>query len=69
MPITLGLDIGTTTIAAVAVDLGTGQVQATVTLANDAECTSADDRGRGRSEWDARRMAEVAMAAARAEHR
>lgn len=65
MPITLGLDIGTTTISAVAVDLGTGQVQATVTLANDAECTSAEDRGRGRSEWDAGRMAEAAVATVR----
>lgn len=60
MPIVLGVDIGTTSITALAVDTADGSVLARQTTANPAETTSASDRARSRSEWDALRMAECA---------
>ncbi len=52
MPLVLGLDLGTTTITALALDAG-GGVAASQTVANTGEITPAADRARGRSEWDA----------------
>ena len=52
MPVALGLDLGTTTITALAVDTDTGQVTACATRANRADATTAQDRARARSEWD-----------------
>ena len=66
MPITVGLDIGTTSISAVAVDALAGDVIASASLANDANTTSAEDRLRGRSEWDILRMTAVGCEAIRA---
>ncbi len=62
MPLALGLDVGTTTITALAVDSDTGQVAAFATAANQADVTAPADRARGRSEWDAARIAETASA-------
>jgi sugar (pentulose or hexulose) kinase len=53
MPVTIGIDAGTTTITALALDADGGQVLALATARNDAEITPAADRARGRSEWDA----------------
>src|SRR5437667_1609398 len=52
MSIVLGLDLGTTSITALALDVRSGDVLASRTIANQADCTSAADRARGRSEWD-----------------
>jgi sugar (pentulose or hexulose) kinase len=57
MSIALGLDVGTTTITALALELGSGEVAARATVANDAETTAPRDKQRGRSEWDAARIA------------
>jgi sugar (pentulose or hexulose) kinase len=56
----LGVDLGTTTITALALEPRSGQIVAQHTVANDAEITSPADKARGRSEWDPRRMAERA---------
>lgn len=53
MTLTLGIDIGTTTITCLALDATDGAVRATETVPNDAEITSASDKTMGRSEWDA----------------
>jgi sugar (pentulose or hexulose) kinase len=66
MSLTIGLDIGTTTITALALDAGRHEVVAQATFPNDAEITSPADAARGRSEWDAERMAQRATAAVRA---
>lgn len=55
----LGLDIGTTTITAVVVNVVTGQVVTVQSAANDAEVTSVADKRMGRSEWDVKRMMQV----------
>jgi sugar (pentulose or hexulose) kinase len=60
MSIVLGLDLGTTTITALALDARSGDLLGRVTVPNHAETTSADDRVRGRSEWDARTIADAA---------
>jgi len=65
MPITIGLDIGTTTITALALEVERGEVVASVTLPNDAEITAAPEVGRGRSDWDARRMGQRTLDAMR----
>jgi sugar (pentulose or hexulose) kinase len=62
MRITLGIDLGTTTIAALALDTDTGAVLAHATHPNDAEITSPADKARGYSEWDALRIAGIAFA-------
>lgn len=56
MAIVIGVDIGTTTLTALALDAATGDVAACETVANDAEITSAADKARGRSEWDVARI-------------
>ncbi len=60
MPITVGLDIGTTTITALALDGQNGEILACATAANDAEITAPSDKVRGYSEWDAARMVNTA---------
>ena len=50
MRLLLGLDLGTTTLTALALDAATGRVLATVTVPNSCEVTSADDKRRGRCE-------------------
>lgn len=56
----LGLDVGTTTVTAVVVDVETGAVVTVQSAANDAEVTSNADKRKGRSEWQAERMMQVA---------
>jgi sugar (pentulose or hexulose) kinase len=58
MSLVLGVDIGTTTITALALDPATGEIAAWATTANTVEITSAADKARGRSEWDIRLMAD-----------
>ena len=60
MSVVVGIDLGTTTITALAVHTQSGDIVARVTAPNQAETTSASDRARGRSEWDVRRIAEIA---------
>lgn len=61
MPIVLGVDLGTTTITALALDTVTGRLLAVHTAANDGETTSPADKLRGRSEWNASHMVSLAM--------
>jgi sugar (pentulose or hexulose) kinase len=61
VPLVISADLGTTTIAALAVDTERGELVQSVTLENDAEVTSADEKRRGGSDWDAARIAEIAM--------
>jgi sugar (pentulose or hexulose) kinase len=57
----LGLDIGTTTITAVVLDVDRGEVVTVQSAVNDAEVTSVEDKQKGRSEWDGERMIQVAF--------
>jgi sugar (pentulose or hexulose) kinase len=61
MPVTLGIDLGTTTIAALALDTDTGAVLAHCAGPNDAETTSPANKTRGYSEWDAGRIADIGL--------
>jgi sugar (pentulose or hexulose) kinase len=63
MPLVLGLDVGTTTITALAVDVASGEIAARSTRQNDAEITTPERKTRGYSEWDATRIAAAALAA------
>jgi sugar (pentulose or hexulose) kinase len=56
MAILLGIDIGTTTITALALDANTGAVVAHATTANAAEISVPADKARGYSEWEVARM-------------
>lgn len=60
MPALIGLDLGTTTITALALDAATGQVVRSATRQNTCDITSPDDRRHGRSEWDASAIAKLA---------
>ena len=53
----LGLDMGTTTITAVVLDVDTGEVITVQSAANVCEVTSVDDKKDGRSEWDVEGLA------------
>lgn len=57
----LGIDVGTTKIAALVLDASAGKALAVEEVANDARLPAAP----GRSEWSADRMVELAIAAAR----
>lgn len=65
MLLTLGLDVGTTSTTALALDTATGGVALRASVRVDAETTPAADRARGRSEWDADRIAAQAFATLR----
>ena len=56
MSIVLGVDLGTTKITCLAMDVESGQVLAVGTTANDAKLTACAERFPGRSEWDASRI-------------
>src|SRR5438552_4121959 len=60
MSIVLSLDLGTTTLTALALDVRSGDVLASRTVANQADCTSSAERARGRSAWDLRVLADCA---------
>jgi sugar (pentulose or hexulose) kinase len=61
MALQLGVDVGTTKIAAVVVDSSSGRGVVVKDVPNDTETTSAADKTRGRSEWDAAATAERAF--------
>lgn len=63
MSIVIGIDIGTTTLTALALDVAQGAVVAGETVANDAEITAPADKARGRSEWNMERMVQRACQA------
>ena len=52
----IGIDLGTTSITALLLDTHSSDVIVRETVVNDTETTSAEDRLRGRSEWDLDRM-------------
>jgi len=52
----LGIDLGSTTLSAVVIDVASSELLAHDTIANDAHTTSSADRERGRSEWDMEKM-------------
>lgn len=56
----VGLDIGTTHITALVLDAERGDVTAVVEAPNETEITAAPDKARGRSEWDALAMVQLA---------
>ena len=58
--IVLGVDLGTTTITALAWDPAAGAIVARHTVVNDAEVTSPANKALGRSEWNPRRIVEQA---------
>jgi sugar (pentulose or hexulose) kinase len=60
MPAVLGVDLGTTTVTALALDTDSGAILACCTRPNQADITTPADRARGRSEWDAHQIAMTA---------
>lgn len=56
MPLLIGVDLGTTTTTAIAVDADSGEVVAKATGGTAAPMTSQDDRRKGRSEWDTEQL-------------
>src|SRR5437867_2668540 len=65
MSVVIGIDLGTTTITALALNAQTRDIVATATVPNAAEITSPADKAHGRSEWDTRAIAEAACACLR----
>lgn len=58
--IVVGVDLGTTTITALAWEPVSGKIVAQHTVGNEAEITSPADKALGRSEWDSQRIVERA---------
>ena len=52
MTIILAVDLGTTKITCIGVDVRTGQIQAIGTASNEANVTKPEERARGFSEWN-----------------
>jgi sugar (pentulose or hexulose) kinase len=65
MSVVVGLDLGTTTLTTLAVDVADGAVLARVTVPNRAEITRPADRALGLSEWDMDGMVEGMCAVVR----
>ena len=65
MSVVIGIDLGTTTITALALRADSGDIIATATAANAADITSVADKARGRSEWDAGAIVQAAFACLR----
>lgn len=57
----IGIDLGTSKIVALAVDSTSGEIIARGSRPNEAQVTTAADRLRGRSEWDAAVIARTAF--------
>ena len=57
----LAIDIGSSTVAAVIIDLDSKSVVGSASAVNTAEITSPDDKKIGRSEWDLEVMTELAV--------
>jgi sugar (pentulose or hexulose) kinase len=62
----LSIDIGSTSVTAVIIDIDQKSVVGSSTIANNAEITSVTDKRIGRSEWDLDRMTELAVSNAAA---
>jgi sugar (pentulose or hexulose) kinase len=65
MSVVLGVDLGTTSITALAIDTDAGDVVTRSTRPNQAETTSPSDKARGRSEWDILQIAITACSCLR----
>ena len=57
----LALDIGSTTVVAIVIDLDTNSVVGAASAANSSEVTSAADKRVSRSEWNLNAMTELAI--------
>lgn len=57
----LSIDVGSTSVTALIIDIESKTVVDSSTVANNAETTSANDKKRGRSEWDLDCMTELAV--------
>ena len=57
----LAIDVGSTTVTALAIDVEMRAVVGAASAANAAETTAAEDKRRGRSEWDLERMVGLAV--------
>ncbi len=57
----LALDIGSTTVVAIVIDLDTNAVVGAASMANSFEVTSAEDKRISHSEWDLDAMTELAI--------
>ncbi len=64
--VTIGIDLGTTTLTALALGAEDGRVLASETVGNDADATSAPDRALGRAESDPERIVAIALGCLRA---
>jgi len=58
----LSIDVGSTSVTALIIDIEAKSVVGSSTISNNAEVTSANDKKIGRSEWDLVRMTELAVA-------
>jgi sugar (pentulose or hexulose) kinase len=59
MSVIVSIDLGTTKITSLAVDVEQGTILARGTVLNDADVTRNVDRSRGRSEWDAGQIVQL----------
>ncbi|MBT4126393.1 MAG: hypothetical protein HOE43_08360 [Chloroflexi bacterium] len=57
----LSIDVGSTSVTALIIDIEAKSVVGSSTIANNAEITSPQDKKRGRSEWDLVRMTDLAV--------
>ena len=57
----LSIDVGSTSLTAVIIDIESKSVVGSSSAANASEITSAADKKIGRSEWDLERMADIAI--------
>jgi sedoheptulokinase len=58
----LSIDVGSTSVTALIIDIEAKSVVGSSTISNNAEVTSANDKKIGRSEWDLVRMTDLAVA-------
>ncbi|MDA0232784.1 MAG: hypothetical protein O3C69_04785, partial [Chloroflexi bacterium] len=65
MAVYIGIDIGSTTVSAAAIDTASGRSLDHESASNSAEITSASDRALGRSEWDFSRITSTALGVVR----
>jgi len=59
----MGVDVGTTNIAVLVMDIRSGTVEAVSVVANDSEVTDEKEKLQGRSEWDAEKATELTLQA------
>ena len=61
----LSIDVGSTSVTSVIIDIDSKSVVGSASAANTAEITSSEDKKIGRSEWDLDRMTELAVVTAK----